>query len=82
MEAKHFIFPFLAHALGTLVGGLVASLIAKTSHMKLALLVGVIFLAAGTYNVVTLPAPIWFEALDLIAAYLPMAWIGYRLSGK
>jgi hypothetical protein len=26
-----------------------------------------------------IPAPAWFIALDLIAAYLPMAWLGAKL---
>ena len=26
-----------------------------------------------------IPAPAWFIALDLIVAYIPMAWIGGRL---
>lgn len=39
-EAKHFLFPFLAHAVGALVGGLVASLIAGSKRMVMALIVG------------------------------------------
>lgn len=33
-ETKHFVFPFLAHALGTLVGALVAALIAASYKMR------------------------------------------------
>jgi len=29
---------------------------------------------------VVLPAALWFEALDLGAAYFPMVWLGYRLA--
>jgi hypothetical protein len=28
-----------------------------------------------------LPAPLWYEALDLIAAYIPMAFLGGKLGG-
>ena len=35
-EPKHFLFPFLAHALGTLVGAIVASKIAKTKKKTMA----------------------------------------------
>jgi hypothetical protein len=79
-EPKHFLFPFLAHALGTLVGALVAALIAATQKMKLALLVSVFFLLGGIANVAMLPSPAWFSALDLIGAYLPMGWIGGKLA--
>ena len=40
-EAKHFVFPFLAHAIGTLIGALVASLISGSNRMLLAMIVGV-----------------------------------------
>lgn len=81
-EPKHFLFPFLAHALGTLVGALVAALIATSHQLKLALVVGVIFLAGGVTNVIILPAPTWFNILDLVVAYIPMSWIGWKLSGR
>jgi len=32
--------------------------------------------------VLSLPSPIWFNALDLIGAYLPMAYLGYKLVTK
>jgi hypothetical protein len=79
-EAKHFIFPFLAHALGTLVGAFVAAQIATNHKMKLALAVGIFFLIGGIMNIMNLPSPVWFNALDLISAYLPMAWIGAKLA--
>jgi hypothetical protein len=77
---KDFLFPFLAHAVGTLAGAYVAARIAATSKMRLALVIGFAFLIGGVINVVSIPAPIWFEALDLIAAYLPMAWLGGRMA--
>ncbi len=80
--AKHFIFPFLAHALGTLVGALVASLIAAGHQMKLALLIGGFFLLGGISMVMQLPSPMWFNVLDLVVAYIPMGWLGWKLSGK
>jgi hypothetical protein len=79
-KPKHFLFPFLAHALGTFVGGFVASMLAATQRMKLALGVGVLFLIGGIVNVFMLPAPTWFAALDLIGAYIPMGWLAGKLS--
>jgi len=78
-ETRHFVFPFLAHALGTLAGAFVAALIAANRKMTFALVIGVFFLAGGIMNVVDLPAPLGFEVLDLVVAYIPMAWLGGKL---
>ncbi len=78
-EPKHYIFPFLAHALGTFAAALITVWIAATRRMQMALSVGAIFLMAGIYMVVILPAPLWFEVLDLILAYIPMAWMAGKL---
>lgn len=79
LEAKHFVFPFLAHALGTLVASLVAATIAVSHKMMIALGFGVLFLCGGIAASMMIPAPAWFIALDLIVAYIPMAWIGGKL---
>ena len=76
---QQFVFPFLAHALGTLTGAAVAALIARQHRMRAALIVGVIFLIGGIAVNVMLPGPLWFKALDLVVAYLPMAWLGGTL---
>ena len=81
-EPKHFLFPFLAHALGALAGGFFASLLAATHRMKFALAVSVFFLAGGIASCFMLPAPAWFIALDLVGAYLPMGWLAGKLSEK
>ena len=78
--AKHFIMPFLAHALGTLAGAFAVTKIAATNHLLLSLIIGVFFLLGGIMMVQMLPAPMWFESLDLIVAYLPMAWLGNKLA--
>lgn len=81
MEAKHFVFPFLAHAIGTLVAALVAAKLAVSHKMSIALGIGCLFFIGGIGASMMIPAPTWFIALDLIAAYLPMAWLGARLAG-
>ena len=80
-EAKHFIFPFLAHAVGTLVGAFVAALIAVSRKLTFALGIGVFFLIGGLVASFLIPAPLWFIALDIVVAYLPMAWLGGKLGG-
>jgi len=81
-EPKHFIFPFLAHALGTLVGAFVAAKIAATRKMTMALIIGVFFLIGGSINIFMLGGPLWFTVLDLAVAYIPMAYLGGRFAAK
>jgi hypothetical protein len=78
-----FITPFLAHAVGTFAGASVAVLIASTNKLHLSLVVGVFFFLGGAYMVHLLPAPLWFEVLDLALAYLPPTYLANRLfSGR
>ena len=77
---EHFLFPFLAHALGTLVGAFVAAKIATTNKIKFALAIGAFFFLGGAINAYMLPAPIWFLILDLAGAYFPMAYLGKKLA--
>jgi hypothetical protein len=81
-QPKHFIFPFLAHALGTLVGAFLAAKIAAARKMTFAMVIGVFFLVGGIVNVMMLPSPTWFSILDIVGAYIPMAWIGGKLAIK
>ncbi len=75
-EIKHFIFPFLGHALGTLSGAVIAALLAASHKIKFALGVGLWFLVGGIFMVNMVGGPLWFNTLDLLVAYIPMAWIG------
>ncbi len=77
-EPKHFLMPFLAHALGTLIGAYLAALIAATYKMKFAYAIGFVFLLGGIAAVVMIPAPLWYNVTDLVLAYIPMAWLGGR----
>jgi len=82
LEPRHFVMPFLAHALGTLAGALAAFLIAATYKAPLAYVIGVVFLCGGVVASFMIPAPAWFIALDLLVAYLPMAWLGIQLGTR
>ncbi len=79
-QPQHFLFPFLAHALGSLVGALVAVLLSASRAMALALIVGAVHLIGGIAAAFLIPAPTWFVVADLAVAYLPMAWVGGRLA--
>ena len=78
-EPRHFVMPFLAHAVGTLAGALAAYSIAVTHKLPIALAIGVVFLCGGVAASFMIPAPPWFIVLDLLVAYIPMAWLGTRL---
>ena len=78
-EPRHFIMPFLAHAVGTFAGALVAYLIAASYKTQMAYVIGAVFLCGGVAASFMIPAPTWFIALDLLAAYLPAAWLGVQI---
>jgi hypothetical protein len=79
-EPKHFLMPFLAHALGTLVGAFVAALIALKHKVRFALGIGCIFLVGGIMMAFMLPSPVWFTVVDLSLAYIPTAYLGGLLA--
>jgi hypothetical protein len=81
-DLKYFLFPFLAHAIGTLAGAYIAARISFNHHRIYALSIGAFFLVGGTYMVFVLPAPLWFISADLILAYIPMGWLGWKLTAK
>ena len=74
--------PFLAHAVGTLAGALAAYLIAASHRARIAYAIGALFLCGGVAASFMIPAPAWFIALDLLAAYIPMAWLAVRIAPR
>jgi uncharacterized membrane protein HdeD (DUF308 family) len=81
-EPRHFIMPFLAHAVGTLAGALAAYLFAASYKAQIAYVIGALFLCGGVAASFMIPAPAWFIALDLLAAYLPMAWLAIQIGTR
>ena len=81
-EIKYFIFPFLAHAIGTLSGAFIAARFSASYHMIFAICIGISFLLGGITMVFILPAPTWFVVVDLFLAYIPMSWLGWKISNK
>ncbi len=80
LDAKYFIFPFLAHAVGTLAGAAIAGVIAANRKMTFALVIGALFLLGGIIVNYAIPGPTWFTVLDIVVAYVPMAWIGGKIA--
>ena len=82
LSFEYFIFPFLAHAIGTLVGAMLAALLGINIKTRLGLIVGVFFLLGGIMASQMLPAPTWFVISDLLLAYIPMGWLGALIADK
>ena len=78
-EPIHFMAPFLAHAGGTFIAAWIIARFAATPSFVRAMLPGFAFLMGGIKLVMEFDAPLWFEATDLILAYIPMAYIGFRI---
>jgi hypothetical protein len=78
----NFLFPFLGHALGTLAGAWVAAKLAASHPVKIAIGVGALFLVGGIAMIRMIGGPLWFQAADIILAYLPMGYVGGTLAGK
>lgn len=81
-QPKHFIMPFLAHALGTFVGALLAAAIVPLHKMRFAFTISIWFLIGGIMNIFILPSPVWFTVLDLVIAYIPMGYLAGKLAER
>lgn len=81
-QPKHFIMPFLAHAVGTFVGALITAYFVVKDAKKWALFIGFFFLLGGISNVVMLPSPLWFNVTDLVLAYIPMSFAGWLMAER
>jgi len=82
MQPEHFIAPFFAHAIGTLIATFIAALIAVNKRKIITRVISLLYLAGGAYMVAILPSPMWFNLLDLIVAYMPMGMLGYWLATR
>lgn len=77
----NFVPPFLAHALGTLLAAFVAVKLAASHHARFAWGLGGFFLVGGIVAASMIGGSVTFIVVDLLFAYLPMAWLGLRLAG-
>lgn len=80
MQPRHYLFPFLAHALGTLAGAYLAAKLAPVRKLLAAMVVGGCFFIGGVLAARMIPAPAWFIAVDLVLAYWPFAVLGWLLA--
>lgn len=82
MQPIHFLFPFLAHAVGTLVGAYIAARMSAVKKMRSAYIIGFFFLTGGIAASMMIPAPMWFIIVDLVVAYLPMAHLACKFATR
>lgn len=74
----HMVGPFLAHALGSMVGAAAACLLAVSNHKIIAIIIGAVHFLGGFAMVQMLDfKPLLFSILDLGLAYFPSALLGY-----
>jgi len=72
-----FLIVMLAHLGQAFVGGWIATLISRNSSMLVAMIVGVLSMAGGIYNMMSLPHPSWMWIE--VPLYLVAAWAAARL---
>ena len=81
LDISHLVSVFLAHSLGTLIGAFLAAKIGAYKHLTLSMIVGALFLLGGiTINSMLGFQPLSFSIVDILLAYIPMAWIGWKLA--
>jgi len=76
-----FLYVLLAHWGQAFFGGIVAALIAPSNKLLCAMIVGVLTLVGGIMNMFMIPAPTWFNIVDILG-YLPFAYLAAQLVGN
>lgn len=79
---ENFVTVFLAHAIGTFFGAVIAAKIGKEFGFRSAMIVSCFFLAGGIIMVIAVGGPVKFILADLVLAYLPMGWLGYKVVSR
>jgi hypothetical protein len=82
LRPTDFIVPFLAHAFGPFTGVLSAMFIAASSRKTIAIILGALFLMGGIVANIMVPAPMWYRIVDVVFAYVPMAFLAWKIGGK
>ena len=77
-ELKHFLFPLIAHGLGTLVASYLVARFAKTHKFWFALGIGVVFMLASLSLSLKIAHFNWIGIVE-IAQYIPISFLGYKI---
>ncbi|MDC1395481.1 hypothetical protein N8368_03125 [Bacteroidia bacterium] len=86
-ETKHFVMPFLAHALGTLVGAFVAVKLSNIFNVPevgliASIAIGLLFLWGGIETSKSIGASMNATLFDAVLAYIPFTLGGYFLAKR
>lgn len=81
MPAVFFRMLLLADVMAAFIGGAIGTLVVGRSDRRPSLVIGVVLTLAELYSVLNLPQPAWYSILSMMA-YLPFAFLGYRLLRK
>lgn len=68
-------------ALGSALGGSVATRLNRKGGMKPALIVGTVLMVLGVVNLLAVPHPAWFVFLTTVS-FLPLALLGHYLTKR
>jgi len=79
-EIKYFLIPFFSYAGGTLAGAFIIAKHTVTHHMLLSIFAGALFLIRDLSYLLTMP--LWFILTHISIAYIPMGWLGWKLTGQ
>jgi uncharacterized protein (DUF983 family) len=80
MPGAAWILVFAAHLAQAFVGGWVAARLGASKPMLLAMIVGVLSMAAGVMNAIQLATPMW--TWIEMPFYLVVAWLAGRMEVK
>ncbi len=81
-EPKHYLMPFLAHALGAFSGTILGTLLVNKYRWAIGLIIGFFFMIGGIINVFIIPAPLWFSIIDISLAYIPVARLAVFITNR
>lgn len=73
-----FLLILFAFAMGSVVGGAIATAVAGKNDARPAWVVGVLLTVAGAINVFWVAHPLWFAIVSMLI-FLPFTWLGGRL---
>lgn len=77
-EVKHFLFPLIAHALGTLVASYLVSRFAKTYKLWFAIGIGILFMCASLSLSLRIGQFNWIGIVEILQ-YIPVSLLGYTI---
>lgn len=78
-----FALPFLAHSIPTFVGPYLGVKIAASNKFLIAMIITSFHLMGGIYMAffcVEIVAPTWYDLTDVLLAYVPMGYLGWKLA--